>query len=76
MGYRRQTDCPADSGQLVASGKLVQILVNENVLFDANVNRRDMLPVQFFKVCLVWSASCDLQVSAHSSAAADRSPCS
>ena len=53
MGYRRQTDCPADSGQLVASGKLVQILVNENVLFDANVNRRDMLPVQFFKVCLV-----------------------
>ena len=53
VGYRRQTDCPADSGQLVASGKLVQILVNENVLFDANVNRRDMLPVQFFKVCLV-----------------------
>ena len=51
--YRRQADCPADSGQLVASGKLVQILVNENVLFDANVNRRDMLPVHFFKVCLV-----------------------
>ena len=27
VGYRRQTDCPADSGQLVASGKLVEILV-------------------------------------------------
>ena len=25
--YRRETDCPADSGQLVTSGKLVEILV-------------------------------------------------
>ena len=53
MGYRRQTDCPADSGQLVASGKLVQILVNENVLFDVNVNRRDMFLFIFFRVVLV-----------------------
>ena len=27
MGYRRQTDCPADSGQIVTNGKLVEILV-------------------------------------------------
>jgi hypothetical protein len=25
--YRRETDCPADSGQLVTSGKLLEILV-------------------------------------------------
>ena len=27
VGYRRQTDCPADLGQLVTSGKLLEILV-------------------------------------------------
>jgi len=27
VGYHRQADCPADSGQLVTSGKLVEILV-------------------------------------------------
>ena len=40
---------------LVASGKLVQILVNENVLFDANMNRRDMFLFIFFRVVLVWT---------------------
>ena len=40
VGYHRQTDCPADSGQLVVSGKLVQILVNQNVLFDKSAGRR------------------------------------
>ena len=53
--YRRETDCPADSGQLVASGKLVQILVKQNVLFDSNVNRCGMFLFIFFTSVLVWA---------------------
>ena len=56
VGYCRETDCPADSGQLVMSGKLLEIFTKRTFYFTSFRCRRDMFLFIFLKwFWCVWT---------------------
>ena len=60
--YRRETDCPADSGQLVTRGKLLEIFTKRTFYLTSFRCRRDMFLFIFLK--WFWCGA-NLQSHAH-----------